>query len=245
VEVSKDETITVSSTGGQKAGNLERHDLIPPRALSELAEHFGRGAAKYSARQWELGYEWGKSYAALQRHIQAFWGGEDYDEQTGSKHVVAAMWHCVVLATFMDRFPEFDDRPTTVGPAVTVDPDDCLGITYRTWMAKLNSEPLIHRDCSEFRPGGLIGNAVPREEFNTLKTWTPYAPTTLTFLSPGTEGEWQAAVSSLIYRFVDGAWWWRNPYDDSEDPWRESQFRGGELRENYGPFTRYHDVESA
>lgn len=73
------EVRTTSSTGGQKGTKLARFDLIPVGPLRELAEHFGKGAAKYDDNQWRKGYEWSKSYAALQRHLNAFWDGEDYD----------------------------------------------------------------------------------------------------------------------------------------------------------------------
>ena len=104
--------VTDPDTGAQKGMKLERHDLIPARFLTELARHYGVGAKKYEDRNWEKGYAWSKSYAALQRHLTQFWAGEDIDEETGSKHLVAAAWHCIALATFMDEHPEKDDRPT-------------------------------------------------------------------------------------------------------------------------------------
>lgn len=58
---------------------IERFDLIPVGPLTELATHFGRGATKYDAHQWRVGYEWSKSYSAIQRHSTAFWAGYDYD----------------------------------------------------------------------------------------------------------------------------------------------------------------------
>jgi hypothetical protein len=70
---------TTSSTGGQKGVKLERFDLIPTMPLVELARHFGRGARKYDLHQWRQGYEWSKSYSALQRHLTAWWSGEEYD----------------------------------------------------------------------------------------------------------------------------------------------------------------------
>lgn len=73
------EVRTTSSTGGQKGTKIERFDLIPAGPLAELAAHYGSGAKKYAAHQWRNGYEWSKSYAALMRHLNAFWGGEDYD----------------------------------------------------------------------------------------------------------------------------------------------------------------------
>lgn len=129
---------SVSSTGGQKGVKSARFDLIPIGPLTELAEHYGKGALKYANHQWRNGYEWGKSYAALQRHLTAFWGGEDYDtcpadgrgcafetadgepytpaepgtcyNHTGSHHMAAVAWHAFALLEFKDRFGQHDDR---------------------------------------------------------------------------------------------------------------------------------------
>lgn len=129
---------TTSSTGGQKGVKLQRHDLIPGGPLNRLAEHFGRGARKYENHQWRQGYEWSKSYSAIQRHLLAFWAGEDYDvcsndpegcafvttkgdvylpieddtcyNHTGSHHMTAVAWHAFVLLEFIETFPDHDDR---------------------------------------------------------------------------------------------------------------------------------------
>lgn len=105
---------TVSSTGGQKETKLARFDLVPPGPLWDLAEHYGRGAKKYSSRNWERGYEWSKSYQALQRHLTAWWGGEDRDPELGNNHLVAAAFHVFALLEFINTHPEFDDRPNKV-----------------------------------------------------------------------------------------------------------------------------------
>lgn len=91
------------ATGGAKGSKLARFDLLPPDAMWLLAEHYGRGSEKYEDRNWEKGYDWGLSYAALQRHINAFWGGENVDEETGGLHTVAAAWHGIALTTFQLR----------------------------------------------------------------------------------------------------------------------------------------------
>lgn len=116
------ETRVISSTGGRKGQKMERHDLIPVGQIRELALHYGAGAEKYTERDadgkvthdgannWQLGYDWSLSYAAAQRHLTAFWAGEDLDSEFGSKHLIAAAWHCFTMAWFMDYRPDFDDR---------------------------------------------------------------------------------------------------------------------------------------
>lgn len=107
------EVRTTSSTGGQKGTKIQRYDLLPISALKQVAQHYGVGALKYDANQYRLGYEWSKSYAALQRHANQFWGGEDFDEETGSNHMAAVAWHALTLLTFFEEHPQFDDRYKT------------------------------------------------------------------------------------------------------------------------------------
>jgi hypothetical protein len=98
-------------TGGEKGSKLARMELLPVGALRAIAEHFGRGAEKYEARNWERGYAWSLSYGALLRHLLAWWGGEDHDPELGSHHLDAVGFHVLALRTFVDTHPEKDDRP--------------------------------------------------------------------------------------------------------------------------------------
>lgn len=69
------------------------------------------GAAKYEARNWEKGMAWSRPFAALQRHLTAWWDGEAKDAETGMSH----LWHagaCVVfLIAYEIRNVGKDDRP--------------------------------------------------------------------------------------------------------------------------------------
>lgn len=98
-------------TGAQKGQKLARFDLVPAKPLWLLAEHYGRGAKKYADRNWERGYDWSLSYDALCRHLNAFWQGEDYDEETESLHMTAVAWHAFALIEFFHTHPEKDNRP--------------------------------------------------------------------------------------------------------------------------------------
>lgn len=105
-----DEVRVTSRTGGEKGSKLCQLDQIPMSTLWELGEHYGKGAEKYSRNNFRKGYDWSLSFNACMRHLVQFWGGEDTDEETGSKHVVAAAWHCINLAVMMDEHQDFDDR---------------------------------------------------------------------------------------------------------------------------------------
>lgn len=112
----------------------ERHDLIPVPALSLLARLYGKGAEKYAEHNWRKGYEWSKSYAAAQRHMQLFWDGEDIDEEMGLPHVTCATFHMMALATFMSEHPEFDDRYKRPQP-VDSDPNQMMFDLLRNFAA--------------------------------------------------------------------------------------------------------------
>ncbi|MEV8029244.1 dATP/dGTP diphosphohydrolase domain-containing protein [Cellulosimicrobium funkei] len=117
------EVRAVSTTGGEKGTKPERFDLLPNEALATVARHYGAGARKYAAHNWRRGYPWSQSYAALQRHANAFWSGEDTDAETGSPHMAAVAFHALTLLTFMVEQPGFDDRykpqpPKAVGGVV-------------------------------------------------------------------------------------------------------------------------------
>lgn len=111
IEAAQGEVRTTSASGGQKGVKPERYDLVPVEALDELARVYGFGAQKYDDHNWRKGYEWGKSYAAAQRHLTAFWSGEDHDPESGLSHLAHAMFHMASLIVFVDLCPDYDDRP--------------------------------------------------------------------------------------------------------------------------------------
>ena len=115
----------VSETGGAKGQKLAAYHLIPQDVLWRLAEHYGRGARKYDERNWERGYPWSSSAAALQRHFASFWNGDDIDhdpslyvegEEHTSRHIDAVVWHAVCLSAFDLRHIGTDDRPKIWSP---------------------------------------------------------------------------------------------------------------------------------
>jgi hypothetical protein len=95
-------------------GDKSRVDLIPPEFILALGQHFGVGAKKYAERNWEKGMSWSRCYASAQRHMLAFWGGEELDPETGSPHVICAAWNMCVLHWYGLYRTNLDDRAVTV-----------------------------------------------------------------------------------------------------------------------------------
>ncbi len=114
------------ATGGAKGQKLARYELIPVTPLREVAELYGRGAEKYKTRNWELGYDWSLSYAAAQRHLNQFWGGESRDGETGGHHLASVVFHCFAMMEYERTHPELDDRPnpTREDDAKISEPDE-------------------------------------------------------------------------------------------------------------------------
>jgi hypothetical protein len=109
------EVRVTSSTGGEKGQKLARFDLIPKSPLWQVAELYGVGARKYADRNWERGYNWSLSFAALNRHLWQFWAGEDNDAETGLPHLASVVFHAFALMEYAATHPEFDDRPVSRG----------------------------------------------------------------------------------------------------------------------------------
>jgi hypothetical protein len=85
--------------------------LIPPEAVFALGEVLKYGANKYGDRNWERGMAWSRPYAALLRHLFAWWGGQHRDQESGLPHLWHALACLVFLVTYEAKGGGADDRP--------------------------------------------------------------------------------------------------------------------------------------
>ena len=92
-----------------------RYDLIPPEIEEAIAQVLTFGASKYGDRNWELGTDWGRVYAAQRRHMAAWWSGEDKDPETGMSHTWHAAGCIAFLVAYEARGAGNDDRSKVQG----------------------------------------------------------------------------------------------------------------------------------
>jgi hypothetical protein len=86
--------------------------LVPPSAKHYLALAFKDGAAKYGPYNWREKKVSASVYvAAAQRHIDAWWDGEDLSEDAKVEHLAHAMACMAIVLDAKSIGMLNDDRP--------------------------------------------------------------------------------------------------------------------------------------
>jgi hypothetical protein len=103
-------------SGDQNAGIKHdegklRMDLVPISAIEAMAEILGFGSSKYGDRNWEKGLAYSRVYAALLRHLTAWFDKQGLDEESGKSHLKHAMCCLAFLVEFERKQTGEDDRP--------------------------------------------------------------------------------------------------------------------------------------
>lgn len=113
----EDETIQIIAEGRKDDSGKSPMHLIAPELLDLTAEVLAHGAEKYAPRNWEKGMAWHRPFAALMRHMWAWWRGEERDPETGLSHLGHAACCLMFLIAYQDRGIGADDRPKLVKEA--------------------------------------------------------------------------------------------------------------------------------
>ena len=101
-----------------------RFDLLPPKAIKRLAEHFELGAEKYGERNWEKGISISNYTDSALRHIFCYLDGE-----TDEDHLIAGAWNLLcAVQTEMEK-PEQQDIPKRRKRDPELDPSYYFGGT--------------------------------------------------------------------------------------------------------------------
>ena len=111
VVISPASAAEIASGKGTKDDFLKpRMDLLPSEPLEEIARVLEFGARKYTAHNWRNGMVFGRPFAAVIRHLWAWWRGEDKDPETGLSHLAHAGCMLLFLHTYEITKTGTDDR---------------------------------------------------------------------------------------------------------------------------------------
>lgn len=94
--------------------------LVPPALLLEAAKAIALGAKKYGPYNWrDYPIQAHAYYAAILRHLSAWWDGEDLDPESGENHLAHVAAGLSILLDSLRTGTLVDDRPQP-GPAATI-----------------------------------------------------------------------------------------------------------------------------
>ena len=94
--------------------NKPRMSLLPKGALSAVIRVLEFGATKYQADNWKhVPDAKTRYYDAMQRHIDAWWQGEQKDPETGEHHLA----HAICCGMFLWWFDDMDSKVLKETPA--------------------------------------------------------------------------------------------------------------------------------
>ncbi len=133
-----------------------RYELIPNNFLKELTKVYTIGADKYTikdeqgniiddgADNWRKGLSWKQTLGAIQRHLEKFKNGEDFDydypkeylDKYGpSYHLANAAWGIATLLEYYKIHPELDDRSHKYlnAPKIGLDIDEVICDWLTDW----------------------------------------------------------------------------------------------------------------
>ncbi len=77
--------------------------LVEPKFIIDMAKVLTMGAQKYDRDNWKNGLAPERIYAALQRHLLAYWSGEKTDPESGISHLAHVAVNTMFLSWYDDQ----------------------------------------------------------------------------------------------------------------------------------------------
>jgi len=94
-------TPTHNLPGVKHDASKPRWDLLPIRETEEVVHVLTAGSVKYSDDNWKIvDNSRNRYFAALMRHVMAWWTGETFDPETKRHHLAHAVCCCLFLMWF-------------------------------------------------------------------------------------------------------------------------------------------------
>lgn len=86
--------------------------LLPPGACADTAKVMALGASRYGPWNWRTHQIKRSTYVgAIKRHLDAWWGGEDLDPESGITHIAHIAASAMIVLDALEHGTIEDDRP--------------------------------------------------------------------------------------------------------------------------------------
>ena len=93
-----------------KSDNKIPLELLPIRALEEVAKTLAYGSEKYEEHNWRKGLGWSRCMGSCLRHIFLWMKGQDIDQESGLHHIAHAACNLLFIMEWVITDTGTDDR---------------------------------------------------------------------------------------------------------------------------------------
>ena len=87
-----------------------KHSLLPPRIKDGVLNVLAFGTNKYEKGKWKKCNQMSSYYDACHRHLEQFWNGIDFDEESKLHHIDHALSNLIFLKWLIINKESTDDR---------------------------------------------------------------------------------------------------------------------------------------
>lgn len=88
-------------------------NLVPPEVILAASQVYAFGAQKYGENNWRKDlnkFPYSRHYGSIQRHMLAWFSGEDTDPESGLPHTHHALTQLMILVMCEMQGTDVDDR---------------------------------------------------------------------------------------------------------------------------------------
>lgn len=130
-----------------------RMGLAPAYAQEQYGKVLTYGANKYDDNNWRKGMSWMSVVDSLERHLNAFKQGEDFDPETGLHHTAHIMCNAAFLTEFYKIAPQYDDRPHAYlrNVKIGLDIDEVIADFVGAWQKRYDVAPEVWNFDSDIK----------------------------------------------------------------------------------------------
>lgn len=96
----KEEPLHIYESGANRSDRTGkgRFDLVPPLALTRLAQHYENGAKHHGERNWEKGFPISRCVDSAMRHLSQYLSGDRSED-----HLAAVAWQVFSAMHFEEQ----------------------------------------------------------------------------------------------------------------------------------------------
>ena len=98
-----------------------RWDLLPIGDIEDIVKLYTAGAVKYGDNSWqELPDGYNRYKAAMFRHLVEYEKGNEFDNETGGRHLAAVAWNAIAMLHLSKQLPNITAATDKINQKISI-----------------------------------------------------------------------------------------------------------------------------